>query len=282
MKADRSSSRGWAAQIVALVVAAVSLIGACSAVSPERDGSPETPMTPVLSSMATHATSATVSWTAPDTNLVVSGYELRWRLDSDSASDSTWDSAEVASSETTYRIGGLHPNTTYRNTGARRVYGRCGRLVGAAERNHRDDTDGGPDGGADGCYHRDGNDDIRHRWLDAADDDSRSPSLRAALEAQHRERLARRCRQYFIDRIEPYHPRPGSGYRIRRSGARRVRRRRWGVVAAADRKNRCRRVHPATGATDDSNADACCRGGRADVRDRNVDVAADDSRSPSL
>ena len=117
MKADRSSSRGWAAQIVALVVAAVSLIGACSAVSPERDGSPETPMTPVLSSMATHATSATsatVSWTAPDTNLVVSGYELRWRLDSDSASDSTWDSAEVASSETTYRIGGLDPNTTYR------------------------------------------------------------------------------------------------------------------------------------------------------------------------
>ena len=68
-------------------------------------------------------------------------------------------------------------------------------MVGAAEGNHRDDTDGGPDGGADGCYHRDGNDDIRHRWLDAADDDSRSPSLRAALEAQHRERLARRCRQ---------------------------------------------------------------------------------------
>ena len=114
MKADRSSSRGWAAQKVALVVAAASLIGACSAASPERDGSPETPMTPVLSSMATHATSATVSWTAPDTNLVVSGYELRWRLDSDSESDSTWDSAEVASSETTYRIGGLDPNTTYR------------------------------------------------------------------------------------------------------------------------------------------------------------------------
>ena len=45
MKTDRSSSRGWAAQVGALVVAAVSLIGACSAVSPERDGSPETPMT---------------------------------------------------------------------------------------------------------------------------------------------------------------------------------------------------------------------------------------------
>ena len=111
MKTDRSSSRGWAAQVRALVVAAVSLIGACSAVSPERDGSPETPMTPVLSSMATHATSATVGWTLPRTTLEVLRFELRWRPSTENA----WpdDVVNIPSTEPSHTITGLAPDTEY-------------------------------------------------------------------------------------------------------------------------------------------------------------------------
>ena len=103
--------------MAALLMAAVLLIGACSAAAPERDGGTDTPVAPVLTSMTADATSVTVSWEAPDTSLVVSAYELRWRRDSHgSDSDSDWDSAgsaKVESTETSYKITGLSPGTDY-------------------------------------------------------------------------------------------------------------------------------------------------------------------------
>ena len=98
---------------VALLVMA-GLIGACSAAGPTSNGAGDsvTLPAPVLSVPVIGGTEVTVSWTAPDTNLVVSGYELRWRLDS--PSDSPWNSAPVDSTVTTHTISGLDPGTTYR------------------------------------------------------------------------------------------------------------------------------------------------------------------------
>ena len=134
-------------------------------------------MTPVLSSMATHATSATVGWTLPRTTLEVLRFELRWRPSTENA----WpdDVVNIPSTESSHTITGLAPDTEYavqvRAVFADGVGEWSEPLIVTTDRIHRDDTDGG----ADGCYHRDGNDDVdvRHRWLDAATDDSRSPSL---------------------------------------------------------------------------------------------------------
>ena len=100
--------------MAALLMAAVLLIGACSAAAPAPDGSPDTPVAPVLSLTMADATSVTVSWDVPDTNPVVSNYELRWRRGSDS--DSDWDSADSASVESTktsHTITDLDPETAY-------------------------------------------------------------------------------------------------------------------------------------------------------------------------
>ena len=98
---------------VALLVMA-GLIGACSAAGPTSNGVGDsvTRPAPVLSLPVIGGTEVTASWTAPDTNLVVSGYELRWRLDS--PSDSPWNSPPVDSTVTTHTISGLDPGTTYR------------------------------------------------------------------------------------------------------------------------------------------------------------------------
>ena len=56
------------------------------------------------------STSVTVSWTAPVTDLAISGYDLRWRR----SGDSSWTEVDdLASSQTSYTITGLHAETAY-------------------------------------------------------------------------------------------------------------------------------------------------------------------------
>ena len=107
-------SRGCTARRAALLMVAVLLIGACSAAGPTaaEPGGSETPPAPVLSSPAIGDTTVTVSWMVPDTNLAVSGYELRWRRDRDS--DSSWsDVRNIPLTDTSYTITDLDPDTAY-------------------------------------------------------------------------------------------------------------------------------------------------------------------------
>ena len=97
---------------LALVAAAGLVMAGCSGAGSTgtsgRDS--ETPKPPVVSLGQPSHENITISWTAPDTDLAVSGYQVRWRPETDSNFIGT---AEVASTETTYTIVGLQPGTTY-------------------------------------------------------------------------------------------------------------------------------------------------------------------------
>ena len=101
--------------LVLLTVGAV-LLNACGGMRPEiqapEDEPPPAPpiLPPVLSAGASTSSSGTVQWTAPDTELVISGYELRWRR----AGDTNWTTvADIATAPTEYTIPDLDAGTTY-------------------------------------------------------------------------------------------------------------------------------------------------------------------------
>ena len=113
--------QGGDVQPILLVLTALTvgglLLGACSGMGPEIQA-PEhatpapvpPPAAPVLSAGASTSTGATVKWTAPDTQLVVTGYELRWRR----AGDTNWTSiADIPSTPTEYTIPDLDAGTGY-------------------------------------------------------------------------------------------------------------------------------------------------------------------------
>ena len=63
-----------------------------------------------LSAEATGSDSVTVSWTAPETDLDLLGYELGWRR----ADEATWNEVrDIPSTQTTYTITGLEAGTAY-------------------------------------------------------------------------------------------------------------------------------------------------------------------------
>ena len=93
------------------------LLGACGGMRPEVQ-SPEDPApappppvpAPVLSAGASAPTGITVRWTVPDTELVIAGYELRWRR----AGDPGWTMvSDIAGTATEYTITGLEAATAY-------------------------------------------------------------------------------------------------------------------------------------------------------------------------
>ena len=85
------------------------LLGACSGVGP-TSGAPDSE-TPALSAGTRDWTSATVTWTAPATDESITGYELQWRI----STDTEWTPVTgIAISKTSYTITGLQPETTYR------------------------------------------------------------------------------------------------------------------------------------------------------------------------
>ena len=88
------------------------LLGACSGAGPTMTEAPdpETPAAPAVSERARDQTNVTVAWTAPAAELTITGYELQWRSNTDAA----WTSVTgLASTETSYKITGLQPQTTY-------------------------------------------------------------------------------------------------------------------------------------------------------------------------
>lgn len=100
--------------LVLLTVGAL-LLGACGGLRPEIQAPDATtpapePLPPVLSAGASTSTSVTVQWTAPDAELVITGYELRWRH----AGDTDWTLvADIASTLREFTIADLDAGTTY-------------------------------------------------------------------------------------------------------------------------------------------------------------------------
>ena len=65
---------------------------------------------PVLSAGASASTDITVTWTAPETELVIAGYELRWRREG----AASWTTvSDIAGTPTEYTITGLDAGTAY-------------------------------------------------------------------------------------------------------------------------------------------------------------------------
>ncbi len=90
------------------------LLGACGGMHPKiqapQDETPPAPPPPLLSAGATTSTSATVQWTAPDTEMVITGYALRWRP----AGDANWTmAADLSSASTEHTIPNLDAGTRY-------------------------------------------------------------------------------------------------------------------------------------------------------------------------
>ena len=100
--------RGWSvglARSMALLTIAGLLLGSCRGMEPQ--GRPAAPV-PALGSH--DHTSATVTWSKPDTDLEITGYELRWRQ----ASDTAWNQVrELAPTTTEYTITELQAGTEY-------------------------------------------------------------------------------------------------------------------------------------------------------------------------
>ena len=100
--------------LVLLTVGAL-LLGACGGMRPEiqaPDPAPPPPPEPppVLSAGASTSTSYTAQWAAPDAELVIAGYQLRWRR----AGDTDWtEVADIAATVTEYTIPDLDAGTTY-------------------------------------------------------------------------------------------------------------------------------------------------------------------------
>lgn len=114
------ASVGRSAKLPGLLTMAGLLLGACGAAGPAAPGTeppaPETAITsesvppapPALSPGEAASNSVTVTWKEPDTELQVSGYDLRWRR----AGDSSW--TEVRGlTETSYTLGGLDAGIEY-------------------------------------------------------------------------------------------------------------------------------------------------------------------------
>ena len=100
--------RGWSvglARSMALLTIAGLLLGSCRGMGTQ--GTAAAPV-PVLGSH--DHSSATVTWSKPDTDLEITGYELRWRQ----ASDTAWNQVrELAPTTTEYTITELQAGTEY-------------------------------------------------------------------------------------------------------------------------------------------------------------------------
>ena len=98
-------------RVLCVLMVAGLLLNACSRGPMSTDGpDSETPAAPVLSAGTRDQTSVTVTWTAPATDEAITGYELQWR----SSSDTNWTvEPPIASTQTSYTITGLEPQTTH-------------------------------------------------------------------------------------------------------------------------------------------------------------------------
>ena len=90
------------------MVAAVLALGACSASAPPSTDEPAA--APPLSNGVRGAATATVTWTAPDVESAIAGYELQWRP----ATDTDWTPVTgISRSATSHTITGLQPHVSY-------------------------------------------------------------------------------------------------------------------------------------------------------------------------
>ena len=99
-------------RVLGLPMIVLVLLGACSGVGPTSAGAsdPETPAAPATSAGTRGQTSVTVAWTPPAAEPTLTGYELRWR----SNAGADWTNVTgISSTETSYTITGLQPQTTY-------------------------------------------------------------------------------------------------------------------------------------------------------------------------
>ena len=101
--------RRWTPRILILTSIAGLLLGACGAVVP-KDTARVEPEAPAVAAGPQGQTSVTVTWTAPEPDLVITGYALRWRP----VSETDWTEVEaIPGTETTYTITSLQPGTEY-------------------------------------------------------------------------------------------------------------------------------------------------------------------------
>ena len=101
-------SRGYPSRVVVLLAIWGVLLGACGMHPVQGAGDAGPP--PKLSAEATDSDRVTVSWTAPDTDLDLLGYELGWRR----AVEASWTEVrDIPSTRTTYTITGLDAATAY-------------------------------------------------------------------------------------------------------------------------------------------------------------------------
>ena len=106
--------------LLSLLTIAGLLLWACGGVGPTRTAAgddepsaapPSAEPPPALDPGTADQTTVTVTWTAPDTELVVTAYTVRWR----SASDTEWTQVEnnIPSTDGAYTISDLQPATEY-------------------------------------------------------------------------------------------------------------------------------------------------------------------------
>ena len=102
-------------RIVSLLTIAGLLLWACGGVGPTKTAAggdePSAAPPPALDPGTADQTTVKVTWTAPDTELVVTAYTVRWR----SASDTEWTEVEnnIQSTDGAYTISDLQPATEY-------------------------------------------------------------------------------------------------------------------------------------------------------------------------
>ena len=103
---------GWSvglARCMALLTIAGLLLGSCRGMGTGM-GTQGTPAAPVPVLGSHDDSSATVTWSEPDTDLKITGYELRWRQ----ASDTAWNQVRnLAPTTKEYTITKLQPGTEY-------------------------------------------------------------------------------------------------------------------------------------------------------------------------
>ena len=106
---ERPGAVAFRSRALGLLIIVGVLLGACSGVRPTLTDAPGSE-TPAVSVGARNQTNVTVAWTAPAAELTPTGYDLQWRSDGDAARTTV---TGLASTETSYTITGLQPETTY-------------------------------------------------------------------------------------------------------------------------------------------------------------------------
>lgn len=104
---------GPAVRVTVLLAVACAVLAACSATAPRTTPAtaPLPPGPAVSQPVSAGPTSLELTWTAPDTDREVTGYELQWRP----VMDAEWpeDALQIAAELTSYTITGLDPATEY-------------------------------------------------------------------------------------------------------------------------------------------------------------------------